>query len=314
MNRRVIIALLCVGLSIILALGGVGLYKIHTLKLQTQDLLNSKLTSLALESKSEEVQVSFQPFECSGLVFVECKSKEVAFTSSLLSQKSLSFQNIVLKADEFDFKSLAFVLNSDVLPPKIGEVEEYIQALFPHHINLRLKLSAEDKERYKVDARLMLEAKNINYQEEFESFIISEDLKTKGFFASISNLDFLNEKMEVKNMIFTFTSKDLSQAVYEIVKSKYGGLGKKEYLGLANLMIGASMMQFEGNKEIQEMIAGAGALVLGETDKMQIYVKAKEGESIIPQELIDGDSNQVLNALVEKYDFETRVEKKATQE
>ncbi|RDU70755.1 hypothetical protein [Helicobacter brantae] len=312
MNRRVIVALLCVGLSIILALGGVGLYKIHTLKLQAQELLNSRLTALALKSKSEGVQVSFQPFECSGLVFVECKSKEVAFTSSLLSQKNLSFQNIVLKADEFDFKSLAFVLDSDVLPPKIEEIEEYIQALFPHHINLRLKLSAEDKERYKVDTRLLLEAENVNYQEEFESFIVSDELKTKGFFASISNLDFLSEKMEVKNIIFTFTSKDLSQAVYEIVKSKYGGLGKKEYLGLANIMIGASMMQFEGNKEIQEIIAGAGALVLGEADEMRIYIRAKGEESIIvPQEIIEMGGNGILDVLVEKYDFETKVEKKA---
>lgn len=308
MNRRVIVALLCVGLTIILSLGGVGLYKIHTLKLQTQDLLNAKLVAFASQSSNEALNVSYKPFECSGLVFIECKSEEISLQSSLFEERVLGFRNLTLKADEIDFKSLAFLVSSEVVAPQIGGVEEYIQALFPHQLNLRLKLSVESEESYKVDARFLLEAKNIDYQEEFNATIFSPELKSKGFLSSIQNPDFLNEKIELKNMILSLNSKNLSEAIYQIVKGKYGGLGKKEYRGLANLMIGASMMQFEGNKEIQEMIAGAGALALGDAKRMNIYISAKNGV-IDPQELIDGDTNQILQVLFEKYDFETRLEK-----
>lgn len=306
MNRRVIIALLCVGLSIILALGGVGLYKIHTLKLQAQDILNSKFSSFVAEAKNKGVEASFQPFECSGLVFVECKSKEITIPFSLLSQE-INLQNITLKTDEFDFKSLVFVLDSEV---KI-DVEKYFEVLAPNHINVRMKFTAEDKKDYNIDIRALFKAPNIDYQAEVNADILSS--KTKKSLASFFSSDFLKQEMEIKNMIFTLTPDNLSEAMYQKLKNTFGkGLDKKGTLTLLGVMIGMHMMQFEGNKEIQEVIAGAGALVLGEADEMRIYIRAKGGESIIvPQEIIEKGGNGVLNALIEKYDFETKVEKKA---
>ena len=307
MNRRVIITLLSVGVSIILALGGVGLYKIHTLKLQAQELLNSKLYTLASQAQSEGMDLKFLPFECDGLIYVECRSKEVSLTHPLLSQEVLSLQNITLKAEEFDFATLGFVFDADVLPPKIAELEEYFKTIFPHHINLKMKFFADGGEKYGIDGRLVFEAEKINYQEDFQASIP----QTKSFLSSISSLDFLQEEMDVKNITLTLTSKGLSEAVYEIVKKKYGGIGKREYLALANLMVGASMMRFEGNKEIQDMIAGAGALALGEADEMKIFVKAKNGAKLIPQELLEANKDKALDEIFEKYDFETRLEKVA---
>lgn len=303
MNRRVIVALLCVGFSIILALGVVGLYKIHTLKLQAQYLLNSELGLFAAKARNKGVKASFQPFECSGLVFVECKSKEIVIPFSLLSQE-INLQNITLKVDEFDFKRLAFVLDSEVKM----DVGKYFEVLAPNHIKVRMKFTAEDKKDYNVDIRALFDAPNIDYQAEINADILSSETKKSLF--SLFSSDFLKQEMEIKNMIFTLTPDNLDEAMYQKFKNTFGnGLGKKETLTLLGVMIGIRMMQFEGNKEIQEMIAGAGALVLGDADRVRIYARAKEGEKIIPQELIDGDSNQVLNTLVEKYDFETRVEK-----
>lgn len=304
MNRRVIITLLGVGLSIILALGGVGLYKIHTLKLQAQELLNSRLSSFVAEAKNKGVKASFQPFECSGLVFVECRSKEMTIPFSPLSQE-INLQNITLKVDEFDFKSLAFVLDSGV---KI-DTEKYFEVLTPNHINVRMKLIAEDKKNYGFDIKALFEAPNIDYQAEINADILSS--KTKNSLASFLGSDFLKQEMEIKNMNFTLTSDNLDEAMYQKIKNTFGkGLDKKGTLILLSMMIGVRMMQFEGNKEIQEAIAGAGALVLGEADRVKIYAGAKKGESIVLQELIDGGGNQILNTLAKKYDFETKVEKK----
>lgn len=302
MNKRVIFRLLGVGLAVILTLGGLGLYKIHTLKVQTQNLLNAKLANLAKESLQKDIEVSYQPFECSGLVFVECKNKEIAFRSSLFTQNVLSFQNIKLEASEFDFKSLAFLISSDIVAPKIDGVEEYMEAFFPKHLKIRLKLSAQNQENYMLDSRFLLEANNIDYQEELNAVILSDELKSKGFFHAIENLDFLKEKTEIKNMILTFSSKGLNPKLLEIVRSKYGNWGE----GIIGMMVGASMMQFEGNKEIQEVVAGLGALAMGEAKVMRVYITPTDPSSSIPD--IEANPNEIFEILSEKYSIETKLE------
>lgn len=302
MNKRVIFGLLGVGLAVILTLGGLGLYKIHTLKVQIQNLLNAKLANLAKESLQKDIEVSYQPFECSGLVFVECKNKEIAFRSSLFAQNVLSFQNIKLEASEFDFKSLAFLISSDIVAPKIDGVEEYMEAFFPKHLKIRLKLSAQNQENYILDSRFLLEANNIDYQEELNAVILSDELKSKGFFHAIENLDFLKEKTEIKNMILTFSSKGLNPKLLEIVRSKYGNWGE----GIIGMMVGASMMQFEGNKEIQEVIAGLGALAMGEAKVMRVYITPIDPNSSIPD--IEANPNEIFEILSEKYSIETKLE------
>lgn len=302
MNKRVIFGLLGVGLAVILALGGLGLYKIHTLKVQTQNLLNVKLANLAKDSLQKDIEVSYQPFECSGLVFVECKNKEIAFRSSLFTQNVLSFQNIKLEASEFDFKSLAFLISSDIVAPKIDGVEEYMEAFFPKHLKIRLKLSAQNQENYMLDSRFLLEANNIDYQEELNAVILSDELKSKGFFHAIENLDFLKEKTEIKNMILTFSSKGLNPKLLEIIRSKYGNWGE----GIIGMMVGASMMQFEGDKEIQEVIAGLGALAMGEAKVMRVYITPTDPSSSIPD--IEANPNEIFEILSEKYSIETKLE------
>lgn len=302
MNKRVIFGLLGVGLAVILILGGLGLYKIHTLKVQTQNLLNAKLANLAKESLQKDIEISYQPFECSGLVFVECKNREIAFRSSLFTQNVLSFQNTKLEASEFDFKSLAFLISSDIVAPKIDGVEEYIEAFFPKHLKIRLKLSAQNQENYMLDSRFLLEANNIDYQEELNAVILSDELKSKGFFHAIENLDFLKEKTEIKNMILTFSSKGLNPKLLEIIRSKYGNWGE----GIIGMMVGASMMQFEGNKEIQEVIAGLGALAMGEAKVMRVYITPTDPSSSIPD--IEANPDEIFEILSEKYSIETKLE------
>lgn len=308
MNRRLILGFLGIGLMIILSLGGFGLYKIHALKTQVQNLLNSKLKSYASQLEGGESSVHYKPFKCDGLIFVECKSEKISLQSVLFEEKILEFKNVVFKADDIDFNGITFVVSSGIVAPQIDGIEEYIQALFPYKFNLCLKLAMKNEESYEVDARLVFEANNIDYQEEFNATVFSPELKEKGFFHSIEDFNFLQERMELKNMIITLTSKDLSEEIYRIIKNKYGGLGKKEYRGLANLMIGASMMQFEGSKEMQEIISGAGSLVLGDAQKMKIYMRAKDG-ILLSQDFVDGDTNQILQVLSERYDFETKLEK-----
>lgn len=302
MNKRVIFGLLGVGLAVILTLGGLGLYKIHTLKVQTQNLLNAKLERFAKDSEQRDLKVSYQPFECSGLVFVECKNEEIALRSSLFTQNVLSFKNIKLEADEIDFKSLAFLVSSDIVAPKIEGAEEYVEAFFPKHLKMRLKLSAENQESYRADTRFLLEADNIDYQEEFNAVIFSDELKNKGFFYAIENLDFLKERVEIKNIILTLSSKGLNPKLLEIVRGKYGNWGE----GMIGMMVGASMMQFEGNKELQEIVAGLGALAMGEAKVMKVYITPTQSDSSIS--IIEGSGNQMFEILSEKYDFETKLE------
>lgn len=304
MNKRLVFGMLSAGLAVILILGGAGLYKIHTLKVQMQNLLNTKLEDFALKTQQKDVTVSYKPFKCSGLVFVECKNEEIAFQSSLFTSNVLSFKNIQIKADEIDFKSLTFLIDSDISAPEIEGVDAYMEAFFPKHLKMRMKLLADSKESYKIDTRLLLTAKNIDYQEEIDAILFSDELKNKGFFYAIENLDFSKKKTQIKNIILTLTSKDLNSELLRIVKDKYGQWGE----GMIGVMVGASMMQFEGNKQIQEMIAGFGALAMGEAKRMKVFITPIDLSSSVAGEILDEESAQVFELLLEKYNFETKLE------
>lgn len=306
MGRRLIFGLLGAGLAVILLLGGAGLYKIHTLKVQTQDILNKKLVQLAQDVEKTDIKLDYKPFECQGIVFFECKSEKIALYSPLISQEALSLKNVKIKADEIDFKSLAILVDSEIIAPKVDKgIQEYLQAFFPNHLKMRLKLSEQDETNYKIDTRILFEANNIDYQEEINASILSPEIKEKGFFYAIENLDFLKEKMSVKNAILTFTSKDFRNKLLEIVKKHYENLSE----GMIALMVGASVEQFKGTKQIQDMIAGLGALTMGEAQRVKVYITPINPEVSIFEEDFVYSSEQILEKLVENYNFETKLEK-----
>lgn len=304
MNRRIILGLLAVGLVVILSLGGIGVYKIQQIKIQAQNLLNAKLVEFATEFEKMGVGVKYKSFECSGVVFVECRNKEIAFEIPMLGGELLTFKNINIKGDDLDFKSLAFVINSDIVTPKIDGVEEYLQALFPHHLNLRIKLALKDETSYIGNSKIKLEAKNIVYQEEVNTTIASPELKEKGFFGSLQEFELRNDRIEVNNTLFSFTPKDLSEAIYQISKKKHGEWSREDFMGMAKFMIGASMLQFDGNAQMQEMIAGAGELVLGNAKEMKVYITPRNATNQAVESF--GDSYE---RLFEKYNFKTELER-----
>lgn len=307
MNKRFMLSLLGVGALAIVSLGGFCAYKMQGFKHKLQESLNANLAQISQGISSNEINLSYAPFACSGIFFIECKSPYISFKPQNFSEEIFTSSNLILSLKEIDFGSITLNAKSDLKIAKMGDLQEYTDAFFPKSFDLSLKIKPQNATSYTLESDLSLDAQNALYSEKFTSLIDSPKVKEIGLFEHISSFAFLDEGLKIKNLEFSLLSKDLSEKLFEIAKSKYGkSLNKQAYDTLATFLAAMSIEMYANKPyyaQIKDLISGFLGIALGKAEKMSVFISPKSDAPFQPSSLNPQDLNDTLQKLFSTYNF-----------
>lgn len=273
--KRILILSVLVGLAVIAFLSGAVVYQVNKLKKQTQTTLNQSFKNYSLTLEKRNIGFYFSPFECEGLLHIQCKSPKAIFLSEnalLFSLSSLSFS---LK--DFDAKSLRADFGFEVDEvQKSQDLEDYFEVLMPERVKGSIELSLQSKTDILAQTSVNFIAKNLDYNIQFDSKLTSEKFKDKGLLKNpFENLS--DEPIRFIKMDLQLLAKDLSPALFEVIKKQYGGnLAFQDYQGLLAFLIALGKDQFSSSLTMQQMIQGVGELALGDKQQLHISLIAQE--------------------------------------
>ncbi|WP_305863074.1 hypothetical protein [Helicobacter cholecystus] len=311
MNKRFILSILGLGVIAIASLLGFCVYKMQTFKHKLQESLNTNLVQTAQELALSDIKLNYSTFECSGIFFIKCKSPYITFTPKGGSQELFSSKNLILSLKEIDFGSITLSASSKLEIIDLGELQEYATAFFPTNFELDFTIKPQNQASYTLHTALKLYAQNADYLEEFNSLIDSKNVQEMGIFQHISSFVFLNEGLKIKDFLFSLNSKGLSDKLFEIAQSKYGkSLNKQAYSALVSFLVGASLQNFSKKPyypQIQEIIQGFVKVILGDANKMEIFISPQSNTSSYP--LAPQDLEKLLNTLSSEYKLEVKLSK-----
>lgn len=309
MNKRIMLGVLAGGVIAIASLVGFCIFKMHGFKQKFEETLNDNLAQISQEVALNEAELDYTPFQCQGLFFIECKSSYVSFTPLGFKEAVFSSRNLTLSLKEIDFKSITLGAESQLQYTHLGDLQEYAQAFLPNDFQLDLTIKPQDTKSYTMHTKLLLNAKNAQYTEEFTSLIDSPKVQELGLFRHIGSLAFLDEGMQIKNLELSLISKNLSDTLFEIAQSKYGkSLNRKAYNALAAFLAGASIQPYSKKPyytEIRDLVGGLLEIVTGDQNKMQVSISPKNDQSIQTSQ----DLDTMLEAFFSNYSFNITLSK-----
>lgn len=292
--KRILMLSVLVGLAIIAFLSGAVIYQVNKIKKQTQATLNQTFKNYSMTLEEKNINLYFSPFECEGLFRIHCKSPKAIFISENALLFSLS--NLSLALRDFDTRGVSanFGFEIDEVQKSQG-LEDYFVALAPERVKGFVRLNLQSKTDILAQTRVQLVAKNLDYNIHFDSKLTSEKIKDRGLLKNpFENL--LDEPIEFVKMELQLISKDLSPALFEVIKKQYGeNLSFQDYQGLLAFMIALAKDQFSSSARAQQFIQGLGDLALGNKQQLHLYFTPLEKVCLNCQVLTMDRLESILN-------------------
>lgn len=311
MNKRILLGILFGGLVAIIALAGFGIFQMQNFKRKLEPALNESLAQISKKAPYFRTKLDYAPFECQGLVFIECKSPYVNIFVEGFKQEMFSSRDLTLSLKEIDFKSVTLGVSSQLQYGNFGDLQEYVQAFFPQDFQLDLTFKPQDSKSYTVRTELLLNAQNAQYIQDLTSLIDSPRVQEMGLFKHISSFAFLDEGAKIQNLEFSLVSKNLSDKLFQIMQSKYGAsLNKQAYITLAKFLAGTFLEGFSSKSyypQMQELTESFLQVVLWNANKMQVFITPKSQTQ--PYNFSTTNLDPTLDTLFSLYHFNIKLSK-----
>lgn len=292
--KRILMLSVLVGLGVIAFLSGAVIYQVNKLKKQTQTTLNQSFKNYSMTLEKRNVNLYFSPFECEGLFRIHCKSPKAIFISENTLLFSLSDLSLVLKDFDTQGVSANFGFEIDEVQKSQG-LEDYFEVLMPERVRGSIRLNLQSKTDILAQTHIQLMARKLDYNIEFDSKLTSEKIKDRGLLKNpFENL--LDGPIKFVKMEFELIAKDLSPALFEVIKKQYGeNLSLQDYQGILAFMVALAKDQFSSSMRAQQFIQGIGDLALGNKEKLHFYFTPSEEVCLNCQPLRMDRLESILN-------------------
>lgn len=278
--KRLLLWLLGLGLIVIIALSGTLLYSSYHFK-KKLELASNELLEKYSKNLQNGISLSYTPFSCSGLIYIQCFSPQVKIKTEDLS---LVINNPTTKLKSLDSTSLQLTATAQIdFEDAPRDLQIYADLFSPIALNSTITFTKTSDAQYSNNTQTTLTSKYLTQTLQFQWDKTTNNLKKRNFWAYLINEGMQDDKIQYQNVKLTAQSKGFSDALFHAVasQSSYNGLDKEGFDALVHLLFGLliqSSYNDPHSQSLAQFITQIQNFITGKTNILQISLEKTSQE------------------------------------
>lgn len=307
--KRLLLWLLGLGLVAITALSGTLLYSSYHFK-QKLELASNEFLEKYSKTLQDGISLSYTPFTCSGLVYIQCSSPQVKIKTQGFT---MVVNNPTTELKSLDSKSLKFNSTAQFnIEDVANNLQVYADLFSPIALDSTITFTKTSDTQYSNDTQITLDSQYLTQTLQFQWDKATSNLKKQNFWSYLIDQEMRDaEKVQFQNIKLTTQSKGFSDALFHAVSSQgaYKGLDKKGFDTLVSVIFGLSFQSLYNDPDSQPIAKALIQMqhfITGKTNAIHISLeKTSQEELFINASTLEDLSNiDLLKDFLKHYQFQ----------